>query len=297
MKNENKDINQSTTDRGIVEVGAIAIALSLVAPFSLAKTSDEDYKESRSEELQYPMEAEKRMAKSLRADKLMDVSYWEGMRVSSSDGEAIGRVQDAVLDLETGEVSHILLDNQGMFTGSRLLAVSEVGHGVGESELQWSGSATEYEAGPMYSKSSDKGNSSLIESNPATDMKKSDQRGLSANQVFCSDLVGRDVVSSSGDEIGEIESIIQIPNTLDAYAIVEDLETDDWDFKPNVEKVALRVPSLMVSDEVVELSVAGGTPDFESAPIVKDGDVDQWYLHNGYDIIVISEDTDEYAAR
>lgn len=233
---------------------------------------------------------------SLRSDELANVSDWNGLEVESGDLSPIGTVEDVVVDLDSGEITHVAVESDSETAKDRLLPVAALSRDRGTDRLMLSSAnLSEKDGDEEYSSANDEVH---LSQEARTDPPRERNRAnLDANEHFCSDLVGMEVVARGGKEIGEIEQIVQIPNTFDAYVIVNALNNDSWGIEPEVDKVAVRAPTLFVQDDNVELSRMESSIDFESAPSIEESDNDRWYLNNGYDIIVISPKSEEYASR
>ncbi|MDQ8181048.1 PRC-barrel domain-containing protein [Pelagicoccus sp. SDUM812005] len=233
----------------------------------------------------------------MRTERLTNVTSWKGSKVSSEEGETLGRIEDTVLDAQSGQVTHVLIDNKGLFAGSRLVPVSQLSREGADGSFVLAAKIDGSSEDRMYSETGNLEEPMVSERSQGEDREFRGRESIRPGQVRSSDLIGRSVASKSGKEIGEIESVVQIPDTRDAYVIVDGFQARDWKLNSDAEKVALRVPALALDGDVVELAVSGDEPDFGSAPSLFESEHDKWYLHNGYDIIVVKAESEDYASR
>jgi sporulation protein YlmC with PRC-barrel domain len=234
------------------------------------------------------------------AKKPADLNDWRGMNLYSSDDEKIGEVSEVVIDLKTGEATHLLIDNPGIFSGSRLIAINEVHSSREENRVSANVSKKDFEMYPKYDDKSEytvdrTGNNASYARND--DMAKKDRAmksekentvNIPSNSVFCSYLVGVDVMTSEGNEIGQIDKLVQAPGTGETYAIIGDID-DDVKVDKDTKRIAIKVSSLKLTDK-------GMLADFYSRDLAKARPVnsnnrESWITSDANYILLGSEDS------
>ncbi|MBC2607969.1 PRC-barrel domain-containing protein [Pelagicoccus albus] len=136
--------------------------------------------------------------KSFTSSNRVEIDSWMGVAVVEGENTELGEVEDVVVDLKSGEISHLVVDNPGLFAGSSLLSMQHAELKAAEGKV-------------------------AAESSKAFELKDD---YLRETEALGSKLIGSKVKDTEGRKIGKIDRLVIAPNSSSVYAILGNLDKD-----------------------------------------------------------------------
>jgi len=178
-----------------------AVGLCLTAPALAAGETQTGNQKAASAQ-----SAQKQAYRALRASQLI------GKDVKSPQGKSLGKIEDLIVDMNTGQVRYSMLKfDPGVFAGERLIAVptTELRMSRDKDELVYSNMTRErlekagVEKGRWPGVLRDRAYLAGLDRTYGVVQPSTDRRAYSA-----SELIGKDVKNRQGNDIGEIRDLV-----------------------------------------------------------------------------------------
>lgn len=164
--------------------------------------------------------------RAVRANELI------GMEVTNAQGRTLGSIEDLVVNVESGDVRYAVMSfDPGILTDETLFAVplNQLRMGAGADRLVYENMDRERLAVAAIRRSEWADRTNIAERDRETMARMDKAYGIqqpmgTARAMRVSELLDRDLVSATGDEVGEIESVVINMNNQKVHYLVVDFD-------------------------------------------------------------------------